>query len=216
MTTSKILDELAQKEDLSEKIAEKAIREPDVIQDLLEGITSEITRVKNRSIKILRTISSKKPELLYYHWGIFLSLMRGDDTILKWNAIDIIANLTPVDSYSKFNKIFDEYYDMIDDETMITAAHVVDNSGKIALAKPEFRTEITELLLNVENDPRESAECTDILLGKTILALDQYYGCIEDKNKVIEFVKRRLKNRRSATRKKAEKFVKKWEKSSLD
>lgn len=207
-----ILDELAQKEDPSEKVAEIVIKEPDLIPDLLEGITSENKRVKNRSIKILRTISSKKPELLYYHWGTFLSLMRSDDTILKWNALDIIANLTPVDSQSKFDKIFDEYYDMIDDTTMITAAHIVDNSGKIALAKPEFRNKITELLLDVENDPRESTECTNILLGKTIVVLDQYYDYIEDENKVIEFVKRRLKNRRPATRKKAEKFLKKWEK----
>jgi len=206
-----ILDELAQKEDPSEKVAEKVIKEPDFIPDLLEGITSRNKRVKNRSIKILRTISSKKPELLYYHWDMFLSLMRGDDTILKWNAIDIIANLTPVDSQSKFDKIFDEYYDMIDDTTMITAAHVVDNSGKIALAKPEFRNKITEFLLDVENDTRESTECTNILLGKTIVVLDQYYDSIEDKTKVIEFVKRRLKNRRPATRKKAEKFLKKWE-----
>ncbi|MBU7030066.1 MAG: hypothetical protein HXS48_24250 [Theionarchaea archaeon] len=210
--TSKILDELAQKEDPSEEVAEIVIREPDLIPDLLEGITSENKRVKNRSIKILRTISSKKPEFLYYHWSTFLSLMRGDDTICKWNALDIIANLTPVDSQRNFDKIFDEYYDMIDDKTMITAAHIVDNSGKIALAKPEFRNKITELLLDVENDPRESTECTDILLGKTIVALDQYYDYIEDENKVIEFVKRRLKNRRPATRKKAEKFLKKWEK----
>ncbi|HEY32777.1 MAG TPA: hypothetical protein G4O10_06690 [Dehalococcoidia bacterium] len=47
-------------------------------------------------------------------------------------------------------------------------------------------------------------------LGQTIDSFDQFFTQIEDKGAVIALVQRQLQNTRNATRKKAERFLKKW------
>jgi hypothetical protein len=97
---------------------------------------------------------------------------------------------------------------------MITVAHVVDNSGKIAKARPQLTQRITNELLKIENIPTKphlTQECKNILLGKTILAFSMYFDQIEKKDKLVSFVKRQVNNTRNATKVKAEKFLKKIE-----
>ncbi len=124
--------------------------------------------------------------------------------------MDIIANLTMIDTDNKFNKLFRKFYGHLYDGSLITAGHVVENSGKIALAKPEFQGEITKELLKVEKIPLPTEECRNILIGKTIKAFDGFYDKIKDKDKIISFVRRQLRNPRNATRSKAERFLKRF------
>jgi len=144
----------------------------------------------------------------------FIDLLDTENNIIKWNAMDVIANLTRVDTKKKFDDIFTRYYDFINADTMITIAHVVDNSGKIALAKPCLINQITNELLKLEKistKPRITQECKNILFGKAIIAFDKYFDQIEKPKEVISFIKRQLKNTRAATKIKAEKFIKKRE-----
>lgn len=49
------------------------------------------------------------------------------NTILKWNAIAIMANLTKVDVDLRFDANFDKYYGLLKDEYMVSVANVVKN-----------------------------------------------------------------------------------------
>ncbi len=213
MNKSNTLEELGKKDDKSEEIAEKVIEDPDLLLEIFQGLSPENKRIKNRSAKILRIVSGKNPEIVYPKISVFIDLIDGKDTILKWIAIDVIGNLAPVDTENQFTKIFKKFYTFLSDESMITAGHVIDNSGKIARAKPELSKKITTELLKVEKIPRNN-ECKNILLGKVILAFDLYFDQIEDKEKIHSFVQRQLENPRNATRLKAEKFLKKHLKES--
>ncbi len=201
-------DEIAQKEDLCEEISQKVINDPELVDLILEGVSSDVSRVKFRSAKILKIISAKNPELIYPYIDFFIELLDSDNKIIIWNAMDILANLSAIDSENKINAIFEKYQKFIDNESMVTAAHVVDNSWKIAKSKPEYKERITESLLDLEKKPRDD-ECKNILLGKAIISFDKYYGEIENKKEVSELVKRQLNNPRNATRMKAQKFLKK-------
>ena len=207
MTTSKLLETIGQKGTDANEIAKEVIEEPKLLSEILDGLSSETARIRLGCAKVLSLTSRKQPVLLYPQIDFFIQLLDSDNSILKWNAIDIVANLTLVDSENIFNRHFVKYYSLISDESMITAAHVVDNSGKIALAKPELTEKITDELLGVEEHTYQTTECRNILLGKVILAIDQYFDHIEDKDKVIPLIKRQLKNSRNATRVKAEKFL---------
>ena len=105
--------------------------------------------------------------------------------------------------------VFDKYFELLQDRVMITAAHVVDNSSTIAKSKPDLTSDITASLLKVERAQQSSPECRDILIGKAIIAFDGYFEQIEDKDKIIAFVKRQISNRRNATKVKAQRFLKK-------
>ncbi len=214
MGKSTILEDLKCKKLKPEELARQVINNPKLIPTVIEGMESTKGDVKFGSTKILRLISEQNPKILYPHMDFFIALLDSDNNILKWNAQDIIANLLEVDTEKKFDDIFEKYYSYISDDVMITAGHVVDNSGKIALARPEFQNEISEHLLSVEK-PNRNQECRNILVGKAILAFEKYFDQVnpQQRDRIITFVKKHLNNSRIATKNKAEKFLEKVEKT---
>lgn len=194
----------------TEKVAEKAVKNPNLLKKLFAGISSTNPKTKFGSAKTLRIISETNPQVLYSKVELFANLLKSNNTILKWMAIDVIANLTAVDTQNRFNGYFEKFYGCFHEGSLITASHVVDGSGKIALYKPELQDKITEELLKVEEVPLPTSECRNILIGKAINAFGAYYDKIEDRESVIAFVERQLNNSRHATKTKAEKFLKKF------
>jgi len=214
MKRNNILNALERKETKVEDIAEKVIENPHLLPELFTGISSTNPKIKFGCAKVLRTISEKNPQMLYSKMDFFANLLDSENNILKWIAIDIIANLTIVDSNNEFNRLFKKFCGFLYEGSLITAGHVVDNSGKIALSKPELQDKITEELLKVEEIPLPTKECRNILIGKTIKAFEVYCDKIRDKDKVVSFVKRQLDNPRNATKAKAEKFLKRLKTTS--
>ena len=208
MKKTKLQCDLEKKQDNSAKIAKQAIANRKLIPELISGISADIAGVRFKSAKVLRAISRENPKVLYSKMDFFIGLLEHDNNIIKWNAQDVIANLTTVDKQDKFNKIFKKYYHGLYKDSMVTAAHVVDNSGAIALAKPKLQTKITNELVNIDKTSH-SSECKNILKGKAILSFQKYYAQVKNKEQILTFVKKQLKNRRPATKKKAEKFLKK-------
>ena len=211
-----ILNGLAKKEVNAEYIAKDVLKNPSLLPDLLTGVSSENSRIKFKSAKTLRIISDENPKMLYSKMDFFTNLLDSKNKILRWIAIDVIGNLASVDSENKFYRIFEKYYSLLSDESMITIGHVIDNSGKIARAKQHLTQKITSKLLNLETilKPYLTKECRNILLGKAILALGEYFDQIQNKDEVISFVKTQLNNNRNATKKKAESFLRKIMKKS--
>ena len=126
---------------------------------------------------------------------------------MQWQAIYVIANLARADSRNKFEKIFDKYFAPIPGPAMVTAANVIKAAAKIALARPEMTGRIAAELLKVDRAKYQTAECRNIALGHAMKSFDQFLDHIEDKEPVIKLVKRHLRNPRSATRRKAERFI---------
>jgi hypothetical protein len=188
-------------------LARKLVKTTSLLPIILEGLSAKEGRVKFKSAKVLKLISENNPELLYLYFEVFQKLLHSDNNILKWNAIDIMANLTPVDSDNKFDALFDEYFDLFCQGSLITAAHIAENSAVIADTKPALCDKITNVLLSVENIPLPTEECRNILKGKVIESLAKYFDRVTDKGKINKFVENQLGNSRNATKKKAEKFL---------
>jgi hypothetical protein len=205
------LRKLEDKNAKDEELAEEATKNKECLQELINGITSQQAKIKFRSAKILRIISEKNPKSLYDEWEFFARLLDSKNTILKWNAMDIIANLTRVDAKNRFDELFKKFYGYLYDGSLITAGHVGGNSGTIALAKPKLKDRITKELLKVERISLPTEECRNILIGQTIDTFSVFYDKISDKDEVAAFVKRQLNNTRRSTKAKAEKFLKKFE-----
>jgi hypothetical protein len=190
-------------------IAMKAIKDKKLTLELIAGIASDIPEIKYKSGKALILVSEENPKLIYPNWDKIVKLLDSENTFMKSIGVMIIANLAVVDSKNRFDIIFEKYYKLIDDDSMITAANLVGHSGKIAKVKPKLQERITNKLLSIDRT-HHSSECRNIIKGKAILSLDQYFEEARNKKKIINFVKKELKNRRPATRKKAEQFLKKW------
>jgi len=209
MLEAKLLQQMAQKEADAEEIADKIIKKPELLSEIFQGLSADEARIKYGCAKVLRIISEKEPEVLYPEFHFLAGLLNSDRTFLRWDAIQIIANLAAVDSENRVESIFDQYFAPIPGPVMITGANVIRGAAKIALAKPQLTERIVTELLKVEKARYQTTECRNIALGHVIKSFDQFFGQIKDKEPVIELVKKQLKNKRNSTREKAELFIRK-------
>lgn len=192
-----------------ESIVSKALKDEETLSEVFKGIFSDNAKVKYRCAKVLRNLSQTNPETLYPKWSFFVEMLESENTFLKSDAIFIIANLARVDWEKKFERIFQTYYGLLDDKSMVTAANLVKISPVIAKAKPALQSEVTNRLLSID-ETHHGPECKNVIKGHAILALAKYFEDSKDKKKILQFMKKELSNTRPATRKKAERFLKKW------
>jgi hypothetical protein len=201
----------AEKKVTVESLAEKARSERKFLKELLASTGSEIAQVKYKSAKVLRYLSEKDPEVLYSYWDHFERRLSSDNTFLRSDAMFVVVNLTAVDGKGRFEKIFNLCYKQLDDPSMIPAANLAGMSGKIALTKPNLQTKIVNRLVKIDSTSH-SNECKSIIKGKAIESFSKFYGNASSANqrKILDFVKKETENSRSATKKKADKFLRKW------
>jgi hypothetical protein len=182
MSVSELLQEIGQKETDKERIADKVIKNPELLLEVFQGLNADKARIKYGSEKVLRLISERKPEILYPHFDFFVSLLDSDNNFLKWGAIITIANLTTVDSEDKFEAIFDKYFAPIPGPELIPDGNVIENAAKIALAKPELTDRIVKEILKVEKAKYQTEECRNVALGHAINSFSQFLTRLETKN----------------------------------
>lgn len=205
-----VLSDLGKENVGVESLAKKALKDEKVLSELLEGLKSSKDKIRYSSFKVLLFISEEHPEVLYPHWDEFVEKLSSDNSYHKYQGIFIIANLTRADKENKFEKIFNKYSNLLDDESFIVAANLAGNLGKIAKAKPKLQTEITNKLLSIDKT-HFIQERKDLMKSGAIESFNEYFEEAENKNKIIEFVKEQLNSKSPKTRRKAKEFLKKWE-----
>lgn len=203
--------DLTKKDINVEKVAKKALKDNTAITELLESVLGKKETLRFNSFEVLLLISQEHPKVLYPEWNFFAKLLDSDNVYHKYIAIYIIANLTQVDTKSRFEKMFNKYYNLLDDESAIPASHVALNSGKIIRAKPKLQNRITSRLLSIDQT-RHEPERKDLIKSYVIGALGEYFGQAKKQKEIIEFVKRQLKSTSPKTRKKANEFLERLEK----
>jgi len=201
-----MISELEQKDINPEIFAEKIIANPDCINQYLDGLLSKNETYRYNCFKVLYVVSEEKPSLLYPHWDFFINHLRSENNYHKMSTVLIIANLTSVDTENKFETIFDEFYENLKSKKTIVPIYVIKSSGKIVNFKPNLERKITDLLLNIENiHPGKQIE---LVKSAVIESFSEYYKNTEEKNKIIDFVKKQLYSKSPKTRNVAKEFIK--------
>jgi hypothetical protein len=212
---SDLLEHLANKSLSKQELLEQAKKDATVRSMVLQGINSPRAAIRYGCAKVLMDLSEEDPELLYPSMKVFIDLLDSKYRILVWNALTILANLTRVDDAKQFDVIVDRYYSLIQNDYLVTVANVVGNSSTIALAKPYLIPQIVDHLLTVDElstTPHLTEECKRVLAQHVIKAMDAFFDHIEDKERVIAFVKRHRNSSRAKLRTSAQKFLEKWAK----
>lgn len=178
-----------------------------VVKKYLSDLSSDKPTVKYPAVKRLIAIAEKKPQLLYPHLTFFVERLKSENNILKWMAIDIVGYLSYADKENRADKLLNSLVGFMKVGKLITANHAIAALSQIAVAKPEHQDRITCELIKCETYKYETDECHNIVMGKVVQALGSYLKHPNIDAQVLEFAKRQTANARSATRKKAEKFL---------
>lgn len=181
-----------------------------VFVDDLKLLESKDPKVKYSFAKALLETAKSNPENLYHITEHFSILLHSKNNILKWNAIDIIANLSSIDFENKIDSQIPYIIDLLHTGQLITVNHAILGLGQIAANKPEIEELIYNELILVKDDKFETEECRAIAMGKVIQTVEQFFNGFYRDNKFREFLTNCLSSERSATRKKAENFIRNY------
>ncbi len=169
----------------------------------LHDFSSTNPRIKYACAKQSIMVSQNKPEKLYPDTDFFIELLDSPNNIMKWTAIQVIGNLSKADREDKISDILPRLLDFLKCGKLITVNNTILALIEIAKNKPEHSDRIMDELLKIEDYRLETPECTNIAIGKTLIAFDRLKSLIKDKRRILPFIEKQKNNPRNATRKKA-------------
>jgi hypothetical protein len=213
MTTRKdMLPELKDKNADIESVTKKALGDKKLLSELLDGLKSKDETFRYNCHKVLMLISKTNGEILYPSWDYFVELLNSNNSYHKMSAVHLLTNLVKVDLEDRFQKIFDSYYSLLDDKSVIVAIYVAQNSAQIIKAKSHLENRITSILLNIDKTHHPAGR-KELVKAGAIEAFMEYFPDSSNKTKIIEFVMKQQDSESPKTRKIAKAFLKKWDKS---
>lgn len=206
---SRLLRQIGHEDSDKEKIANEAVRRPEMLNELMAGLGARETEVRHGCAKVLAMIARHCPHLLHPRIQVFVDLLGCEDRSLLWSCLDVIAFLAPVDSKGIIDGILDRYLAPNGGPDLYTDAVALMGAARIATAKPHLVDRIAKEILKLELGRFQDAKRHSIDLRPAMNFLEDFYHEIEDQEAVLRFVRRQHKNKHLATREKAERFLKK-------
>jgi hypothetical protein len=185
MNKETLIKHLGTKPD-ADMLINEVVQDNTVLTSLFEIALTEMSSVKYVSTKIIRKISEQEPKLVYPYFDDIVKWLYHENNFIKWDGIAILSNLVAVDNEGRFEAIYQDYFALLKNPQMITAANVVGNAWKIVLAKPEWEDDITKRLLKVKNivylnKGKPSPECSNIICGKVLECFEHYFKLSDNK-----------------------------------
>lgn len=193
-----------------DRIAEMALDDPELLQELLTGVapqTQKSARRENCS-QALMFMAETWPEALLPHWDTFFGLLKSNNGSSKYVAVYVIASLTKAEKYGNFEKYFDSYFAALDDESVMVASHTAFNAAKIGKSYPELQTSIIRRMLQI-NSTHHTTNHLALVKAYIIESLDSLYETASNQPEILDFVKAQLQSESPKTVKLAKAFIKK-------
>ena len=194
----------------ADEIVKKALKDKSNLTSILEGVIAKDDSIRYPNAIALEILSEKNPKIIYLEWDFFIELLKSNNAYHKSIAISAISNLTAVDNQNKFEDIFEEFFKLLNNKSVIVARKLAIHSGRIVKFKPTLGSRITTILLSI-NQTQHNPSRKDLIKGDIIESFSEYFEHIKDKKKIIEFVKSQLDSSSPSTVKKAKNFLTKWD-----
>jgi hypothetical protein len=190
------------------KLAQKALSDNILVDELLEGVLSKKDVVRSNSFRVLLSITEIDAEKLYLNWNLFAGMLESENTYHKYIAAYLIVNLLPADRAKRFDEIFSSFYALLDG-SIVVAGHVTTLSAKVVKSRPDLEPRITSKLLEIE---KTSQKHKDLLKAGAIDSFGSYFDSAKDKKGILRFVRQSLDCESPKTRKKkAREFLQKFD-----
>jgi hypothetical protein len=186
-----------------------ALADEEALREVLAGVVSREDAYRHNCFKVLHRISEERPVVLYPEWDYFCGLLSSGNTYHRSTSVRIIASLACADDEGRFERIFDRYLDLLDDESVIPARYLAQEAGRIARSKPHLRTKIVERLLRID-ETHHTQSRKDLIAADIIASFGEFFEEADAKGQILEFVERQLGNSSPKARKAARAFLSKY------
>ena len=202
-----ILHTLANEKNVDLTIAvESALTDDHLLQQMLEGIVSRSDVYRYNCFKVLLSIAQEQPQRMASSWQHLVELTKSENSFHRAIAVQIIANLATLDDGKEFERIYDGYFSLLNDESLVVARYVARSAGTIARAVPRLQPRITRSLLSIDLTDRDQ-ERKDLVKADAIHSFAQFVETSGDKKEILDFVERQLNCTSPKTRRDAKTFL---------
>lgn len=204
--------------DLISKISDKNVNINEFVEIVINDepkrneIINQMLSNKNimvyyHSYYILSKASELKPELFYKYWDDFASLLNHENSYHRDFGLTLTANLTKVDKENKFSSIFADYFKHLNDAKFMTARHCIQNTVKILANNKGLKENIINMLLDIDSLCDFPQKQKALIKSDVIELFDEFYGEINNKERINEFVESELDSISPKTKKIARQFI---------
>jgi hypothetical protein len=190
-------------------LARQAIEDSDVLQRLLDSLRPESTNLKARegAFKALLPLAQARPDVLLPHWDALARLLTSDKAFSKYPGIHLVAALVPADRQRRFDRSFQDYFALLDDEAVSVAAHVARLAGAIAQARPDLEPRITRQLLALDRS-HFGADRRDLVKSYALEAFTAVFAQSKQQAAMLAFARSLVKSKSPRAVKEAKAFLK--------
>ena len=209
LTDDKRFENLENKnpEDLGQ-LAQAAIEDPRVITASVDGLVAKDNTYRENCYLVLLEVYQLAPELLYLHWDQLVKLLDSQNAFHRAIAVQLIARLCVIDREKKFERLFERYFGLLDDQKIMVSRYLVQNVSYILVGKPDLKDDVLERLLSV--DLTHHPESRKALLKADVIeVLSEVYPDKSNQERVVAFVQSALTSSSPKARQAATRFLKK-------
>jgi hypothetical protein len=172
--------------------------------ELVDGVVSKDEDLRYNCYKVLVAIGRDRPELLYPYWDSFVDLLGSPNAYHRSAAVRLIAYMTPADDGSRFEALFDRYFELLDDAKILVTRYLVQDAGLIARAKPALQERVVAKLLSIDDTHHKHK---DLIKGDVIQAFEAFFDEYSDQEQLLSFVTDQLSSGSPKTREAAKAFL---------
>ena len=180
----------------------------EAIKLVIDGLTFSVERYRYNSNRVIEKVAASFPKLVYPYWQTLAGLLESSNTYHRCSAINVLPHLIPADGGKKFGQMFDRYFALLDDESVIPPCYIARSCPTIAFHLPDAVQRIVDMLLTIDRTHHEAGR-KDLIKADIIQALDQLYDRVENTDAVLRFVENQLECSSPKTRKVAKAFLQK-------
>jgi len=185
--------------------------ETDGVSALLLAISPENTNEKSRSVafKKLLGMAKRSPATLLPRWNELTRLLGSKKAFSRYPAVHIIAALVPADRQLRFERVFNLYFSLLDDEAISVAAHVALLAGGLANTRPALQSRITKRLLAIDRTHFDAGR-RDLVKSYALQAFGEYIDRVTNRKAILAFAAGLSQSKSPRARKTAKAFIAKW------
>jgi hypothetical protein len=194
-----------------EQLAELAVKDESFMRVMLDGISPAPRKdaLRWNCSSTLLHISEHKPLTLLPHWDVCVDYLGARNAFTQYVAVYLLSAMVKVAPGKYDAEVNEKLMSVLENKSVMAAAHAALNAGRVAAVVPEYRDQITRRLLELDRKKLFSGN-QGLVAAYVIDALELVFESSPLKGEIFKYVETQLVNESPKTRSRAKAFLKQW------
>ncbi len=180
-----LIETLRREKDIPMKLAiTRTLADPSFLEMLLLGLQEKDDTFRMNCYQVLTHVAKQNPQTLYPHWGYFAQMLTNKNAFYRAIAVTLIARLTKNDYQKRFDSLFDDYFALLHDTSVIPPRYIAQHAAMIIEHKPELQDQIEAQLLALDETHHQESRIW-LIKGDALTSMAAHYETSNHQQEII-------------------------------